>query len=139
MEVSSIFNKKVSKNFIFFFGILFLSLIFIYSFKSLSKERIYLKINDSNREYIYTQLEGYVPNVNFIYKVAAGTGFHSGIIYVFSYSNTIQEFSVDSSLDDLDIYIRDNGYSLDTINLNLMFLSFTLLIVLVILKIKKKL
>ena len=76
------------------------------------------KIMNDYTSYLYTILERYVPNTNFIYKVAAGVGWHSGIVYVFFPINRMEQFGVggDSQLGELDCYIRENGYSFDSIN-----------------------
>lgn len=102
-----------------------------------SKELTILKVTEKNREYITNSLNKNIPNSSNITKIELGNGFHSGQLIICykngsRYSGYITEGMFKNQ--NIEQYIRANGYSLDNVAIILIAISAILLIISIFLK-----
>ncbi len=109
-------------------GIIFAIYIF-------NKEGYIININSKNKEFVSNSLNGEIENVNDITKIILGQGWHSGELTVYHSLKKTEILYITEgkfNLEELEKYIKENGYNLDNIGFASIGVSSLILIYLLI-------
>ena len=98
-----------------------------------------IEVNSNNKDYINSLTNNMCDNSDDIIAIGVGSGFHSGVIYVYHMSSkkeTLYPGTANFELDKLSSYIEDNGfdcsyislyYGIFAISILFLFLSYQLI------------
>lgn len=107
----------------------------VFAFTIFNKEGIAINVNDTNKELVSKSLNKEIKNTDNVTKIILGNGWHSGeltIYHFFGKTETIYITEGKFNLGELEKYIRDNGYNLDSVGLVSIVFSGIILIYLLV-------
>lgn len=121
-----------------------LILNFIISVQLILKEQIIIKVNNKNKEIINSTLEKKVENTETIKFIGLGQGWSSGELEIYYSISNSEKIIISESMDyaELERYIKENGYRLDSIALvgggSIFIITIASIIVFIVVKTKNK-
>ena len=117
------------------FIISIISIIVAFSF--FNKEGYAININSKNKDLITKSLNGEIKNTDDVTKIVLGQGWHSGKLTIYHSFRKNEILNITEgmfNLEELEKYIRENGYNLDNIGFISIGVSSIILIYLLIYK-----
>lgn len=90
----------------------------IVAFSFFNKEGYAININSKNKALITKSLNGEIKNTDNVTKIVLGQGWHSGKLTIYHSFRKIEILNITEgmfNLEELEKYIRENGYNLDNI------------------------
>lgn len=107
------------------------------AFSLLNKEGLAINVNSKNKEIVSRSLNGEIKNIDNVTRIILGNGWHSGELTIYYFGKKADTLYITegmSNVEELEQYIRENGYKLDYIAFALIGVSSIILIYIFICK-----